>query len=74
LTGDEKLVLLNVHDLKDQNDALRFVTFVDRAYELQIQIRGTGKPLTEIFPEVFLEGGYRKKYLRAVSRLGALSA
>lgn len=74
LFGDEKLVLLNVHDLKDQNDALRFVTFVDRAYELQIQIRGTGKPLTEIFPEVFLEGGYRKKYLRAVSRLGALSA
>lgn len=74
LTGDEKLALLNVQALTDQNDALRFVSLVDRAYELQIKIRGTGVPLTEIFPAHFLEGGYRKKYLRAVSRLGALSS
>lgn len=74
LKGDEKLALLNVSMLSDQNDALRFVSLVDRAYELQIKIRGTGIPLTEIFPQHFLDGGYRKKYLRAVSRLGALSS
>jgi cell division protein ZapE len=74
LDGDESLALFGVHELKDQNDALRFVTLVDRAYELQITIRGTGTPLTQIFPQNFLEGGYRKKYLRAISRLGALGA
>jgi cell division protein ZapE len=74
LAGDKQLALTNVNILTDQNDALRFVSLVDRAYELQIKIRGTGLPLTEIFPAHFLEGGYRKKYLRAVSRLGALSS
>lgn len=74
LAGDSRLAITNVNLLTDQNDALRFVSLVDRAYELQIKIRGTGIPLTNIFPENFLEGGYRKKYLRAVSRLGALSS
>jgi cell division protein ZapE len=74
LAGDKQMALTNVNLLSDQNDALRFVSLVDRAYELQIKIRGTGLPLTEIFPAHFLEGGYRKKYLRAVSRLGALSS
>lgn len=74
LLNDDRLILLDVTYLADQNDALRFVTFVDRAYELQVQIRGTGIALTEIFPDAFLDGGYRKKYLRAISRLGALSS
>jgi cell division protein ZapE len=74
LTGDRRVALENVIALTDQNDALRFVSFVDRAYELQIAIHGSGVPLTNIFPQHFLEGGYRKKYLRAVSRLGALSS
>jgi cell division protein ZapE len=74
LAGDQRLAITNVNLLTDQNDALRFVSLVDRAYELQIKIRGTGIPLTEIFPSHFLDGGYRKKYLRAVSRLGALSS
>jgi cell division protein ZapE len=74
LTGDSKVALSNVFLLTDQNDALRFVSFVDRAYELQIAIHGSGVPLTNIFPKHFLDGGYRKKYLRAVSRLGALSS
>jgi cell division protein ZapE len=74
LTGYEKLAIAEVTSLTDQNDALRFVSFVDRAYEFQVQIRATGTPLTDIFPEHFLEGGYRKKYLRAVSRLGALTS
>jgi cell division protein ZapE len=74
LTGDRQVALENVVALTDQNDALRFVSFVDRAYELQIAIHGSGVPLTNIFPQHFLDGGYRKKYLRAVSRLGALSS
>lgn len=72
LQGVSKIALLDASMLKDQNDALRFVSLVDRAYELQIPVRSTGLPLTEIFPTQFLDGGYRKKYLRAISRLGAL--
>lgn len=73
LRGISKIVLLNVHQLTDQVDALRFVAFIDRAYESQVHIRATGHPLTEVFSPEYLSGGYRKKYLRAVSRLGALT-
>lgn len=67
------LGLLSCSQLENQVDALRFVAFVDRAYEAQIQIRATGTSLTEIFAPEYLSGGYRKKYLRAVSRLGAMT-
>lgn len=73
LEGVSRLGLLNARLLTDQVDALRFVAFVDRAYEAQLQIRGTGKPLTTVFSDEYLSGGYRKKYLRAVSRLGAMT-
>lgn len=73
LTGLSSLALLDCHVLHNQVDALRFVAFVDRAYESQIKIRATGQPLTALFSPEYLSGGYRKKYLRAVSRLGAMS-
>jgi cell division protein ZapE len=38
-----------------------------------LQIRGTGSSLTSIFSQEYLSGGYRKKYLRAVSRLGSMT-
>ena len=69
----ENLVLLDCHVLEGQVEALRFVAFVDRAYEAQLQIRATGTPITDLFSTEYLSGGYRKKYLRAVSRLGAMS-
>lgn len=67
------LALMDCHVLDNQVDALRFVAFVDRAYESQLQIRGTGHSLTSIFSQDYLSGGYRKKYLRAVSRLGSMT-
>lgn len=73
LQGISALALLDCHELPNQVDALRFVAFVDRAYESQLKIKGTGKALTELFSQEYLSGGYRKKYLRAVSRLGAMS-
>lgn len=69
----DNLALTDCHILDNQVDALRFVAFVDRAYESQLQIRGTGTPLTRVFSDEYLSGGYRKKYLRAVSRLGAMT-
>nr|WP_240792350.1 MULTISPECIES: cell division protein ZapE [unclassified Salinibacterium] len=66
--------LLDVQAFTSQTDALRFVAFVDRLYDAQVQIVASGTPLDEIFPADMLAGGYRKKYLRAVSRLIALTS
>jgi cell division protein ZapE len=62
-----------VAQLDDQSAALRFVAFVDRAYDAQLPMRATGRPLDEVFAPEMLAGGYRKKYLRAISRLNALT-
>lgn len=74
LSGVQALGIRGVYKLQNQLDALRFVSFVDRAYELQIPIRASGETaITDIFSREMLDGAYRKKYLRCVSRLGALS-
>jgi len=66
--------LRGVHVLQDQTDALRFVAAVDRLYDGQVRVLATGVPLDRVFGDDMLAGGYRKKYLRAVSRLIALTA
>ena len=71
--GVDRLALTGVHQLMDQVEALRFVAFIDRAYEAQVKLRSVDFALTEIFSPEYLSGGYRKKYLRAVSRIGALT-
>jgi cell division protein ZapE len=64
----------DVHVLHSQTDALRLVAFVDRLYDAQVRIIATGVPLDQVFPEEMLSGGYRKKYLRSISRMMALTA
>jgi cell division protein ZapE len=67
------LAITDVFQLADQLAGLRFVVFVDRLYEQQIPLRSSGDiAITEVFSKEMLSGGFRKKYLRAVSRLGAL--
>jgi len=63
-----------VHVLASQTDALRFVGFVDRLYDARVRVIASGVPLDAIFPEEMLQGGYRKKYLRAISRLVSLTS
>ncbi|WP_040164339.1 cell division protein ZapE [Microbacterium gorillae] len=63
--------LRDVRQLTDQSEALRFVALVDRIYDAQTPVRATGLGLNDVFSEEMLGGGYRKKYLRAVSRLNA---
>lgn len=60
--------------LHDQAQALRFVALVDRLYDEQVRVLATGVPLDRVFGDEMLAGGYRKKYLRAISRLIALTA
>jgi cell division protein ZapE len=67
------LAIHDVFQLEDQVAALRLVSFIDRLYEQQIPLRTSGDlPATKVFSKTMIEGGYRKKYLRAVSRIGAL--
>jgi len=73
IAGVDLVGLRDVHVLTDQSEALRFVAFVDRVYDAQIPIVATGVGLDQVFAEEMLGGGYRKKYLRAISRLNALT-
>ena len=74
IDGIDSLVLTDAHVLTDQSAALRFVSFVDRLYESQVSLGSTGIGLTEVFSPEYLSGGYKKKYLRAISRIGSLTS
>jgi cell division protein ZapE len=65
--------LTGVHGIDDQNVALRLVALTDRLYDAGIPVVASGAKLDTIFSEEMLAGGYRKKYLRATSRLLALT-
>lgn len=73
LAGIDAIGLRDVHELQSQTEALRLVAFIDRVYDAQIPIYATGLPLDEVFGGDMLSGGYRKKYLRAMSRMIALT-
>ncbi|WP_165064025.1 cell division protein ZapE [Marisediminicola senii] len=72
--GLDAVGIRGVHELTSQTDALRMVAFVDRLYDAQIRVYASGLPLDQMFAEDMLAGGYRKKYLRATSRLIALAS
>ncbi|MGN6198862.1 cell division protein ZapE [Humibacter sp.] len=74
ITDVDVIALADVEQLHDQMEALRFVAFVDRVYDAEIPIVASGVPLNDVFDAEMLQGGYRKKYLRAVSRLIALTS
>ena len=74
IDGVDSVVLTEAHVLTDQSAALRFVSFVDRLYESQVSLGSTGLGLTEVFSPEYLSGGYKKKYLRAISRIGSLTS
>jgi cell division protein ZapE len=65
--------LRDVRPLPGQTEALRFVALVDRLYDAQVGLVASGVPLDRVFGDDMLAGGYRKKYLRAISRLVAMS-
>jgi cell division protein ZapE len=74
LVEDVSLVgITRVRPVDDQAAALRLVVLADRLYDRDVPVLTSGVPLDQLFPRELLEGGYRKKYLRAVSRLTALA-
>ena len=74
LVEDVPLVgVTGVRPVDDQAAALRLVVLTDRLYDRDVPVLASGVPLDEVFPAELLEGGYRKKYRRAISRLDALA-
>jgi cell division protein ZapE len=73
LDGVRVVCLEDVRTVDDQAVALRLVVLADRMYDRDLPVVASGVSLDELFAPPLLEGGYRKKYLRAVSRLVALA-
>jgi len=74
VAGVRWLGLLDVEPLTDQSRALRVVSLVDRLYDADVRVVASGGSLGEIFPQDMLEGGFKKKYYRALSRLASMNA
>lgn len=78
LDGIDLVGLTGVHQVDRQDVALRLVVLVDRLYDRDVPVvlsTDAGAAGTaDLFTPDMLRGGYRKKYYRALSRLGALAA
>lgn len=73
LDGIDELGIRNVERLDSQAEALRLVAFIDRVYDAQIPVSTSGIELDKVFSDEMLAGGYRKKYLRSMSRMISLT-
>ena len=76
--------LTGMHGLRHHHDALRFVVLVDRLYDREVPMLvslgaededegSAASVLDDLFSEELLRSGYRKKYLRSLSRLASLA-
>ena len=73
LDGVRVVCLEDVRTVDDHAVALRLVVLVDRMYDRGLPVVASGRTFDELFTPALLEGGYRKKYFRAISRLVALA-
>lgn len=71
--GIGAVCLTEVGPVPDQSTALRLVVLADRLYDREVPVLASGLPFDQLFSEEMLNGGYRKKYFRAISRLTALA-
>lgn len=71
--GIRAVCLTDVQPVPDQSTALRLVVLADRLYDREVPVLASGMPFDRLFSEEMLNGGYRKKYFRAISRLTALA-
>lgn len=73
LDGVGLVGLTGVRPIDRQDVALRLVVLVDRLYDRDVPVALGGTGERGLFGAEMLAGGYRKKYYRALSRLGALA-
>ena len=70
--GIETVIVRDVEPLVDQRAALAWVALIDELYDADLLFGITGCDVGEIFDASYRHGGYRKKYGRIESRLGAM--
>ncbi len=59
-----------IGQIHDQFDALRFVYFIDKLYDDNVQVFASARiAIEQLFPESFYHSAYAKKYWRCISRL-----
>jgi cell division protein ZapE len=59
--------------IPNQNDALRFVHFMDKLYDLNIALRTSGDiALEDLFDVSYRHGAFAKKHYRSLSRISEL--
>lgn len=73
LDGVDLVGLTGVGPAPDQDVALRLVVLVDRLYDRDVPVLLGGAGEAALFSAEMRAEGYRKKYFRALSRLGALA-
>ena len=73
IDGVSAVGITGVRPLDDQSVALRLVVLIDRLYDRKVPVIASGTQLGDLFTPDLLRGGYRKKYLRAISRITALA-
>ncbi len=67
------LYIQGAQTLHTQNDALRFVHFIDKLYDLNKGLRISGAiPLADLFDTSYKNSAYAKKHDRCLSRLSEL--
>jgi cell division protein ZapE len=67
------LYVRGVRPIRDQSDALRFVHFIDKLYDLEVDLIASGNVrLRDLFDATYRRGAFQKKYDRCLSRLGEL--
>ena len=72
LEGVQAVFVRGLEPILKQDDALRFVHFVDKLYDREIKLMASGCEPEMLFPDAYRHGGYAKKYSRCLSRLGEL--
>ena len=73
LEGVGVLYVSGAEALPSQNDALRFVHFIDKLYDLKVGLRLAGEvALADLFAPSYRDGAYAKKYYRCLSRISEL--
>ncbi len=69
----DALYLHNAEAIANQNDAIRFVHFIDKLYDLKVGFRLSGDiDLQDLFDESYRNNAYAKKHFRCLSRISEL--
>ena len=69
----DTLYLRGAEPISNQNDAIRFVHFIDKLYDLKIGFRLSGDiALDELFDDSYKNSAYAKKHYRCLSRISEL--